>query len=58
MEKNTKEQDIIDFITNSGHTITNKSIMTRFNVSENYVKSLKWRLDQSKLNKSNNEHFE
>jgi transposase len=44
MKKNTKEEDIISFIESSGNGLTNKAIMERFNVNEQYIKSLKWRL--------------
>jgi len=44
MKKNTKEEDIISFIESSGNGLTNKAIMERFDVNEQYIKSLKWRL--------------
>lgn len=43
-KRNTKEEDIIAFMEKSGNTLTNKAIMERFDVNEDYIKSLKWRL--------------
>lgn len=43
-KRNTVEQDIVEFIKSSGDSLTNKAIIDRFNVSLEYVKSLKWRL--------------
>jgi len=43
-KRNTVEEDIIIFIESSGNSLTNKAIIERFNVTEHYVKALKWRL--------------
>lgn len=45
-KRNTKEEDIIAFIERSGNNLTNKAITERFDVTDTYIKSLKWRLKQ------------
>jgi hypothetical protein len=50
LKRNTVEQDIVDFIDRGGPTITHKSIIERFNVSIEYIKSLIWRLKKNYRN--------
>jgi hypothetical protein len=50
LKRNTLEQDIVDFIDRGGPTITHKSIIERFNVSIEYIKSLIWRLKKNYRN--------
>ena len=50
LKRNTVEQDIVDFIDRGGPTITHKSIIERFNVSIEYIKSLIWRLKKKYRN--------
>jgi hypothetical protein len=50
LKRNTVEQDIVDFINRGGPTITHKSIVERFNVSIEYIKSLIWRLKKNYRN--------
>jgi hypothetical protein len=50
LKRNTVEQDIVDFIDRGGPTITHKSIVERFNVSIEYIKSLIWRLKKNYRN--------
>jgi hypothetical protein len=50
LKRNTVEQDIVDFINRGGPTITHKSIIERFNVSLEYIKSLIWRLKKNYRN--------
>jgi len=50
LKRNTVEQDIVDFINRGGPTITHKSIIERFNVSIEYIKSLIWRLKKNYRN--------
>jgi len=50
LKRNTLEQDIVEFIDRGGPTITHKSIIERFNVSIEYVKSLIWRLKKNYRN--------
>jgi|LakMenE18May11ns_1017448.scaffolds.fasta_scaffold9954001_2 hypothetical protein len=50
LKRNTLEQDIVDFIDRGGPTITHKSIVERFNVSIEYIKSLIWRLKKNYRN--------
>jgi transposase len=50
LKRNTLEQDIVDFIDRGGPTITHKSIIERFNVSIEYIKSLIWRLKKKYRN--------
>jgi hypothetical protein len=45
-KRNTKEEDIIAFMERSGNNLTNKAITERFDVTDTYIKSLKWRLKQ------------
>jgi len=50
LKRNTLEQDIVEFIERGGRTITHKSVIERFNVSIEYVKSLIWRLKRKYRN--------
>lgn len=50
LKRNTLEQDIVEFIERGGPTITHKSVIERFNVSIEYVKSLIWRLKRNYRN--------
>lgn len=42
--KLTKEEEIIKFIQESGTSVTNKVIIEKFNISEDYLLSLKNRI--------------
>jgi hypothetical protein len=50
LKRNTLEQDIVEFIERGGPTITHKSVIERFNVSIEYIKSLIWRLKKNYRN--------
>lgn len=50
LKRNTVEQDIVNFIERAGPTITHKSIIERFGVSIEYIKSLIWRLKRKYRN--------
>ena len=42
--KLTKEEEIIDFIQKSENSVANKVIIEKFNISEDYLLSLKTRI--------------
>jgi transposase len=50
LKRNTLEQDVVEFLERGGPTTTHKSVIERFNVSIQYVKSLIWRLKRNYRN--------
>lgn len=45
------EEEIIQYIENSKELETDKVLSARFNVTESYIKSLKWRIKRQKSSK-------